>query len=138
VQSTSGINAWSVIKRSTANTGGTPTTITPVALDSTNSAATASVKNYTANPTAGTLVGAIWSGQINSPAIATSGIGEIGRLLDFGDLFRQPIILRGVADVAAWNFGGAALPTGLSIICFAEWTEESWPLLQIVSWTAFC
>lgn len=52
-------------KRSTAGSGGTSTSVTPVPVDSNDSAATCSAAYYTANPTAGTLVGQI--GSITTP-----------------------------------------------------------------------
>ena len=52
----------SIVKRSTADTGGTPGTVpTIVPLDSTDAAATAVCATYTAVPTLGTAVGAIRS-----------------------------------------------------------------------------
>jgi len=126
IQNTAGVNSWFLIKRSTANTGGTPTTLTNVPNDSNNTAATATVVNYTANPSPlGSTVGTVWSGKINSPAAATAGIGGLqGIVLDFVDMFGQPICLRGTAQGLVWNFNGAGLPAGLSLLIWCQWTEE--------------
>jgi hypothetical protein len=54
----------SVIKRSTANTGGTSSVQTAVPLDSLDAAATAVVTAYTANPTVGAAVGVITNRKV--------------------------------------------------------------------------
>ena len=123
-QTANGINDWFVIKRSTANTGGTSTTITPVPNDSLFPAATAVVRRYTANPTAlGTAVGNVAIVNIISPPVApgTSGTSYVPYIFDFTN---NPIVLRGVAEGLAINFNGAALPGGLSVNCSITFTEE--------------
>lgn len=119
VQTTAGINSWLVNKRSTANTAGTSTAVTRVPNKTSHPAATATVLQYTANPTAGTLVGSIWSGRVVSPAPASVGVC-VGRDLDYS---RYGIELVGVGEVLAWNFGGAALPPGLSVQAVVGWEE---------------
>ncbi len=65
-----------LLKRSTANSGGTSTAPTAVPLDSNDIAASAAVKAYTANPaTLGTLVGNILSRKVVLDAAATPGNG---------------------------------------------------------------
>lgn len=125
-QTTAGVNTWFVIKRSSVNTGGSPTTLTLVPNDSNNAAATATVVNYTANPSPlGSSSGPVWTGKINSPAPATAGIGGLcGIELDFVDMFGQPLCLRGTTQQLALNFNGAALPAGLSMLIWCQWTEE--------------
>lgn len=121
VQTTAGINAWLLNRRSTANSGGTSAPVTAVADDPSYPAATATVRQYTANPTtAGTLVGSPWSGRIVSPAPA-SVASVIGKELD--SLSRKPITLTGIGDVLAWNFNGAALPAALSVQAWVSWDE---------------
>lgn len=119
VQTTAGINTWMLNKLSTANSGGTSATIVAVPDDATNPAASGVVRQYTANPTAGTLVGAIWSGKVVSPAPA-SVASVIGKELNYS---RKPIILTGTSQVLSWNFGGAALPSGLSVQAWVSWEE---------------
>lgn len=121
VQTTAGINAWRLNKRSTANTGGTSSAVTRVPTDGSYPAATATVLQYTANPTAGALVGALWSGWVVSPAPA-SVASILGRDVD---LTRPALLLTGVADVLAWNFAGAALPVGLSVQAWVAWDESA-------------
>ena len=71
VQTSAGMNAFSLLKRSTANTGGTADLIAAVPTEKSYPAATAVVRQYRANPaTLGTNVGALWSGRVPSPAPA--------------------------------------------------------------------
>lgn len=121
VQTTAGLNAWSVLRRSTANGGGTSTTVTAVPRSSSYPAATATVRQYTANPTAGNLIGAVWTGRITAP-VPGSAVGAIDKgCMLFDD--RSSVALIGVADGLAWNFGGVALPAGLSVQAHVWWTE---------------
>lgn len=124
IQTTAGINTWFLVKRSTANSGGTSSAITAVPCDSANGSAVSSVLSYTANPSTGTSVGNVWSGRISSPDVAAVGTQSPFTIIDFIDLFGQPLVLRGTSQVIAWNFAGAALPAGLSVIGFVQWTEE--------------
>lgn len=119
-QTTAGVNGWVLLKRSTLNTAGTTQTPTTVALSPVFPAGTAAVRTYTANPTAGTLVGTIWSGVVASPAPATATTSLLGQRLDFD----KPGLTLGPTDLLAWNFNGAALPTGLSVRCTIAWTEQ--------------
>jgi hypothetical protein len=125
-QTTAGINAWYLAKRSTANAGGTSAAAAAIPYNSNNPAASGAALQYTANPTAGSLVGYVWGGQLNAPAPATAGVGDVqGVEVDFVDQFGQPLSLLSASEVLAWNFKGAALPTGLSVIAYAVWYEIS-------------
>lgn len=121
LQTTAGMNSWQVVKRSTANTSGTSASVTRVPLDKAYPAATATVLQYTVNPTAGISIGAIWSGRVAAPAPATA-VGNTEKIIEVptGTL----AILTGTADVLAWNFSGVALPSGLSITPWVMWTEQ--------------
>ena len=112
--------ATQLIKRSTANTGGTPTGLTMAPHDLNNAAATALIQTYAANPTLGTSVGLPGAETLNLGAA-----GAAGRIVfDFGTRNGQAGVLRGVAQSLNLNWNGAAVPAGtlLSIAC--EWTEE--------------
>lgn len=123
-QTTEGVNAWFLAKRSTANSGGTSAAVTAVPMQSGNAAASATLLQYTANPTAGTLIANMWNGWLNSPKVTTAGIGNLqGIILDFESMYGQPIALLTAAQVLAWNFGGASLPSGLSVLAWAQWFE---------------
>jgi hypothetical protein len=108
----------SLLKRSTANTGGTAVSATAVPNDSTNPAATASLNHYTANPTLGTLVGNIrgnrWSfnNNGNQPNMIEWIFGED----------TQPLVLRGAAEQISINLNSTSI-TGSNISVYAEWME---------------
>lgn len=120
-QTTAGVNYWALLQRSTANTGGTSTLVPAVGHENALPNATAEVRQYTGNPTVGTLTGRIWSGRLSSPAPATTGVGNVNVVLD---LNRPGILLAGAGDVLAFNFNGAALPAGLSVSAWFAWYEE--------------
>lgn len=123
-QTSAGINNWQLVRRSTANTGGTSASVASIRSDLNDPVATATVLQYTANPTAGTLVGNAWGGFVGSPAAASVIAGNVGFFIDFVEDLGKPIILRSTSDVLAWNFNGAALPAGLSIRAGVRFTEE--------------
>lgn len=106
----------SLIKRSTANTGGTSVASTLVPMDSNNSAATASVNRYTANPTLGTEVGRIASHSITFQRVGLSPLGQLVYE------FETPIVLRGSTEQLSVNFNATSV-TGSSVACYVEWEE---------------
>jgi hypothetical protein len=109
----------SLLRRTTANSGGTSTTATNVRHDTNDSAATATVRGYTANPTVGTLDGIIRSNRYQAPTV---GIDRAPLVWDFSDLTKQPIVLRGTSAVLAVNLNGVTITNpvfGLDI----EWME---------------
>lgn len=113
------------LKRSTANTSGTSAAVTAVPVDSANAAGTATVLNYSANPTTGTLVGNVASAIITLTPAATTTFGAPPVKVDFGPRpGEQPIVLRGIAQVLALNGAGVSLPAGASLLCNLAWTEE--------------
>lgn len=108
-----------IVRRSTANTGGTSTTPTTVLLDTTNAAGTAAVAAYTANPTLGTLVGLVDAPKF-SLAAATGQVNERAR--SYGQEEDQGIVLRGAAEQVCLNFN-AQTAAGNSINIEVEWRE---------------
>lgn len=125
-QTTAGINRIYLVKRSTANTSGTSSSITATPHDSNNNAASATVLSYTVNPSTGSLVGNLAVRNVNSPILAT-GIGTPDQPMQNTtaiELLAQPVTLRGIAQVLAVNFNGAALPSGLSVVGTITWEEE--------------
>lgn len=114
-----------LLRRSTANTGGTSTTTTATTLDTNNAAATAVIKTYTANPTTGTSAGqlAAWSQYphiFNAVGSSEEAGGEpYWNIWDIR-LSSQPIILRGTSQGVVINCNGTApvLTTGrVSVRC---------------------
>ena len=126
----SGSDKFFLIKRSTANSGGTSTTVTNVPLDSANSAGTATVKIYTDNPSSlGTSVGQVSSGLINNTIWNGAGSLPISSqssttLFDH-KLTGQPIVLRGTGEGLCLNFNSVK-PTATTplIAITVTWTEE--------------
>jgi hypothetical protein len=114
-----------LIVRSSADLTGTSTSPAAVPYDSTNAAATATIKAYTANPgTLGTTVGTIRSSKLLFNLAAPTAGSESGRLIeDFGDRPTQAVVLRGVAQVLAVNLAGVTVAGG-SVDISIEFTEE--------------
>lgn len=115
-----------LIRRSTANTGGTSTVLTNVPMDTNNAASTATVRSYTANPTLGTAVGTLLAKRVNfnvqTPANAQGVAGGVQFDERFGDA-SEGIYLRGVTQVLAVNLNAVTL-TGASLTITVEWNEE--------------
>lgn len=112
----SGVASYTLLRRSTANTGGTSSTTTPAKMDSNNSSATATIRTYTANPSSlGTSAGNInnfnlvpwW--QTNN-TIAFHDETTDTALFNY-KLLGQPIVLRGTGEGVVLNCGGTT-PTG--------------------------
>lgn len=112
-----------LVKRSSANSGGTSTIATNVPHDSNNSAATATVRFYTANPTVGSAVGSVACLRYNIPTVGSDGAGAEAPEYHFGQGAGQPIILRGTNESLAINFGGASITNPVAC-CTVQWTEE--------------
>jgi hypothetical protein len=120
VQTTGGNIPIGIIKRSTANTGGTSAAVTAVPLDSNNAAATATVLSYTANPTLGTLVGTVRAARVFIPATTGSPILQV---FEFQNDGTQALILRGTSQVAAISLNGNTIAGG-SVCIGIDWVEE--------------
>ena len=110
-----------LLKRSTANSGGTSTTPTAVVHSSSDGAASAVVRAYTANPTLGTLEGHIknvdifFSGTNTSPSQYFEFV--------FGDRASKAITLNSASEVLSFNLGGVTV-AGASVNVDITWTEE--------------
>lgn len=110
-----------LVKRSTADTGGTSTTPTAVAYDSTNSAATATFRAYTVNPTSlGTAVG-----SIRATRLVLAQVGTAGQPITwaFDGNYSQFPTLRGTSEQLCINFNTTTI-TGPVISISIEWSEE--------------
>lgn len=117
----SGLGDMVLLRRSTANTGGTSSSLTRVAYDSTQAAATATVISYTANPTSlGTLVGQLASWK----QFYAAGAAPQLTVLDFGNRPGRSIVLRGTSEFLCLNLNGVSAPSGASLDIVVEWTEE--------------
>jgi len=119
-QTTGGLVNVSAIKRSSADSGGTSSSVTAVPHDSNNAAASATLLNYSANPAStGTAVGTVRQDAVpfSASTATTNNIVE----WTFGNN-GQPMTLRGTAQQLALNLGGSTV-TGGSINVDIEWYE---------------
>ena len=112
-----------LVRRSSANTGGTFAAITPRGHDINDGASAATVNYYTANATGlGTTVGTVHAGRLN---LAPAATGVIDRLIwDWSWKNDKALLLRGPNDILALNLGGAAWPAGGAVEIDLTWTEE--------------
>ena len=110
-----------LLKRSTANSGGTSSAITAVPLDSNFASATASGVYYTANPTTGTSLGAISHIYIHANAGISPGDTKI--LFD-STKGGAPIVLRGTSESVSVNYNGVTDAIGTSAVVDIEWSER--------------
>lgn len=127
--STAVFNNISLIKRSTANSIGTPVTNTIVPLDSTYTADAVS-KHYTANPTLGTTVGTIAANPVSGPYQTASAPYSNSNVLQRKVIWDHltmggPIVLRGTGQGVVLNCNGSTLGgTSPKFYVEAVWTEE--------------
>lgn len=112
-----------ILKRSSADTGGTSTNPTMVPHDSADSAATATVNAYTANPTLGTLIGSISTLKTALPSATTPAFTGSAIDIPYGLRNERDIVLRGTAEQCAINLNGQTI-TGSSLDLDITWTEE--------------
>ena len=123
VQTTAGQVAISVVKRSTADAGGTSTAQIKIPYDSASAVATATVLAYTANPTTlGTAVGTITASRLFVPGVASATDAQ-GFSMVTGDVGQQFITLRGVAESLCINLHGVTIAGG-AVNVTIEWTES--------------
>lgn len=86
----------SIIRRSTLNSGGTPSSVTIVPNDTNNPASTATVTAYATAPTPGTQVGIVRSQKLSIATATTTAFAANPALFQFSVYWDQPLILRGV------------------------------------------
>lgn len=109
-----------VLKRSTLNTAGTSTTLTPVPTNSNSPAASAVVKTYTANPTQGTLVGVLAT-QKYGVQLNTNVPSVFEQEYNYSQAER--ITLNNANESVCINFNGATITAG-SFDGYIMFTEE--------------
>lgn len=99
-----------LIKAKRASTVGTSTNATAVALDSQSPDATATVKLFTAAPTAGAAIGDVFE--------AVVGTGDVV-WEDFADVGQGGLVLRGSDQALGVNVSAAA-----TLVGYIEWSES--------------
>ena len=123
---------FQAIKTSTAAAGGTIAANAPfsgVAIvglpyDTNFAAGTAKVTAWTANPTIGTLIGPVWSGQAWLGNL-TTGVGTDPVVIDFGNHPGSAVVLHGIAQCLALDSSvGTGPGSGNLMDVTTEWTEE--------------
>jgi hypothetical protein len=120
---TAGVVNILLIKKSAANSGGTSAAATAVPHDSSDAAATATVLNYTANPTTlGAAVGTVRAARMFIPTSGTD-IADFVNEWDFGYLPEKCVVLRGTTQVLSINLNATTVAGG-TWTCYVEWTEE--------------
>lgn len=119
-QTTGGAVNVLVVARSTPNTGGTATQPTVVPFDSRSPAGTAVVNAYTANPTTGTLAGAVFSDKMYLQAPAAVTVGD--HLILSAKEIKAPV-LNSANESMSLNLNGVTVTGGLFNITIM-WTEE--------------
>ena len=113
--------SMSLIRRSTANSGGTSTAPTPVPVDSVDvGAAKGSVLAYTANPAGlGTAVGTALAFTV---PVGTASAPLPDTVIDFSPLGVGNPILRSALESLCLNLNGATV-AGLTLNISVEWSE---------------
>lgn len=118
------------VKRSAANTGGTPGAVSAGSADSADPAASASVVQYAAVPSA---LGAASMTVLSTVLTTTTLINNGTSLMMAGAGFAGPsgsldasknITLRGTSEGFYLGHGGGAIAAGASYDYFVEWTES--------------
>lgn len=112
-----------MIKRSSANSAGTPTALTAIPHDANDASASAAVNSYAANPTTGSAIGNIGIRKLSLPTAASNIVVP---MLEWrpGTQNDRAWVLRGAAQGLCLNWNGAAIPAGTSLDVEITWTEE--------------
>jgi len=120
IATTAGSLRTDLVKRSTADSGGTATTPTGVAWDSQNPTAAATLALYTANPTVGTAVGILATRRV----FLNLTTAVIDRMVEsFGIRWESPIVIR-ESEYFSISHAGATIPSGGVVDLGITWTEE--------------
>jgi len=120
LQTTAGQVTLYLIKRSSADSSGTPVSMTAVAQDSNSTAASSAPVTYTANPTTGSAVGNVDVYSFGCMAAATTSPNDI--YISPADWRMKPIVLRGTAQQVAVNLNGVTVTGGAFTVTF-DWIE---------------
>lgn len=120
---TAGQFVWLLVRRSTANSGGTSTAPAVQKHDTGDGAATAVLALYTVNATSlGTAVGTVRGGRLFH-ALTTAQNDRL--VFDFSTNQDKALVLRGTTDILAINGNGGTLPTGATLDIEIEFEEDN-------------
>jgi hypothetical protein len=119
-----------LVRRSTANSGGTSTNSPAIVPFDSADTAVATVLSYTANPTLGTLVGTARAALRAQKLMLTLGtytatdFPPVAPIIwDFHDMQGKDIVLRGTGEVLAVNLNATSLVGTVSLNISIEWYE---------------
>jgi hypothetical protein len=110
-------------KRTTLNSGGTPSAIAIGQNDSKDPPPSATLVSYGANPTLGTGV-LLRGGHVTSVGTASTTLPVIPLVGDYGIRSAKAIILNNENESYCLNCNAQAVPVNMKIRMTIEWTEE--------------
>lgn len=113
------------VRRSTPNTGGSPTVVPLYPRDQNDAAATSTVSLFGSAPALGTLIGGTDGGRLNIAPPANGGIDRLP--LQYSWFNDKAPILRGVNDCLCINLAGIAWPAGGQLDFNIVVTEDANP-----------
>lgn len=116
---------FNFLVRSTANTGGTATTLTPVKRDSASPDPTAVAKLYSAAPTLGSLLKLLSSIKISVAASTAAPTAVAGISSANSAIVLWPDIVLNEGETLEINGDSAAKPAGFLAQVAAIWIEEA-------------
>lgn len=104
----------SIIKRTTPDTSGTPTLITPVQMDMANpSLSQAVIQSYAANPALGSVTnGGLVASARMILSTGTASVGSTPFMFSFERMYMGCPVLLGPNDLLAINFNGTSVSGG--------------------------
>lgn len=96
-----------LIRRSAANTGGTPTAVSVIKSDTLNGAPTATVTAYATAPSTSGTAGSVGS-QVISITTTTGAVTSVAAVFNFAQFGDQALVLRGSAEGLCVNVPATA------------------------------
>jgi len=119
-QTTAGIITLNIIKRTTADTGGTSAAMTAIQDDTNTAAASSAPLSFTANPTINSTIGNVDTYKLGCMSPSSASPNDIYIL----NRQQKPLVLRGTAQQIAVNLGGATVTGGSFTVSF-QWIETA-------------
>jgi hypothetical protein len=114
------------VKRSTADSGGTPTTPTVAQMDSANAAPTTAPVFYGSAPALGTSAGTTFYFEASGATLTAANTNSISNFSGGSQISSQGLFmaLHGANEELCVNFNGAALPAGFTSSWTWQWIEQ--------------